>query len=258
MVARPGAQRAGAGLLRTIDMHLPAAARTLAVDLLEFVPAAYCSAMRRRHPEWFLADAGTDLVIEGYQSCGNTFARKAMEHANPTARIASHSHSWANVARGLQLRKPVVVLLRPPLEAVASHAVRMRLEDLDRELRRYRRFYHRAQAAGAGVVLAPFPVTVDRFGEVIDAVNRRYSTSFEPFDHHDPGAKAEVFEEMEREARSTPSELDRLWRIARPNAERKEATRDMQIRLAAPPFQAALTRCQTLHDRLVEMSTLSQ
>src|SRR5438132_3094774 len=125
-------------------------ARTLAADLLEYVPGAYCSVMRRRHPEWFLVDADTDLVLEGYQSCGNTFARKAMEHANPTARIASHSHSWANIAHGLRLGKPVVVLLRAPLDAVASHAVRMRLDDLDRELRRYRQFYRRVGAlAGA-------------------------------------------------------------------------------------------------------------
>jgi hypothetical protein len=240
--------RGRSGVLRTIGMH-PAAARTLAADLLEYLPGAYCSVMRRRHPEWFLVDDRTDIVIEGYQSCGNTFARKAMEHANPGLRIASHSHSWANVARGLRLGKPVVVLLRPPLEAVASHAVRMRLADLDRELRRYRRFHRRAVAAGDAVVLAPFPVTVDRFGEVIEAVNTRYGTAFEPFDHHDPGAKAEVL--------STPSELDRMWRIARPNAERKEATREMQARLTAPPFGAALARCQAVHDRLIEMSTLS-
>src|SRR5919108_5320032 len=92
-------------------MHLAgvtsaARARTLATNLLELSPGAYCSVMRRRHPEWFLVDARTDVVIEGYQSCGNTFARKAMEHANPHARIASHSHSWANVARGLRLRQP--------------------------------------------------------------------------------------------------------------------------------------------------------
>lgn len=244
-------------MLRTIAMH-PAAARTLATELLEYVPGAYCSVMRRRHPEWFLVDAGTDVVIEGYQSCGNTFARKAMEHANPGVRIASHSHSWANVARGLQLGKPAVVLLRPPLEAVASHAVRMRLDDVDRELRRYRRFYRRAVAAGDAVVLAPFQVAVDRFGEVIQAVNARFTTAFKPFDHHDPATKAEVFEEMEREALSTPSELDRLWRIARPNDERKEATREMQARLTAPPYRAALAHCQAVYDRLISASVLSE
>src|SRR3954451_6340013 len=164
--------------------------RTLASDLLECLPSAYCSVMRRRHPEWFLVDGSTDIVIEGYQSCGNTFARKAMAQANPTLRIASHSHSWANVARGLRLGKPVVVLLRPPLDAVASHAVRMRLDDLDGELRRYQRFYRRVSERPGAVVIAPFDMAVNRFGEVIGEVNARFSTRFNVFDHTDPGAKA--------------------------------------------------------------------
>jgi hypothetical protein len=226
-------------------------ARTLASDLLECLPGAYCSVMRRRHPEWFLVERATDVVIEGYQSCGNTFARKAMEHANPALRIASHSHSWANVARGLRLGKPVVVLLRPPLDAVASHAVRMRLDDLDTELRRYQRFYRRVSTVSPSVVLAPFEMTVDRFGDVIGEVNARFATGFKPFDHADPGAKAEVFEEMELEALSTPAEFDRMWRIARPNAERAEATGAIRARLGAEAHRPALARCEALHRELL-------
>jgi hypothetical protein len=234
-----------------------ARARTLASDLLEQVPSVYCSVMRRRHPEWFLVDGDTDIVIESYQSCGNTFARKAMEHANPHARIASHSHSWANVARGLRLGKPVVVLLRHPLDAVASHTVRMRLDDIDGELRRYHRFFRRITGVRDGVVLAPFDVVVNRFGDVVAEVNARFSAGFRPFDHTDPAAKAAVFEEMEREAQSSPSELDRLWRIARPNAERAEATRLMRSRISGPRHRAALVRCEAVYDGLLRATALS-
>jgi hypothetical protein len=225
-------------------------ARTLATDLLEYVPGAYCSVMRHRHPEWLLVGPDTDLVIEGYQSCGNTFARKAMEHANPSIKIASHSHSWAHVAHGLRLGKPVVVLLRPPLDAVASHAVRMRLDDLDRELRRYRHFYRRVAAMSASVLLAPFDVTVNRYCDVITQVNARFSTRFDVFDHTDPVAVAEVFEEMEREALSSPTELDRMWRIARPSPERGEATREMRARLTGERHRAALARCDAIYEEL--------
>jgi hypothetical protein len=234
-----------------------AKARTLATDLLELSPGAYCTVMRRRHPEWFLVDASTDVVIESYQSCGNTFARKAMEHANPRARIASHSHSWANVARGLRLRKPVVVLLRPPLDAVASHAVRMRLDDLDRELRRYHRFFRRVTGVADSLVLAPFDVTVNRFGDVIEAVNARFATHFQRFDHTDPATNAAVFEEMDREALSSPSELDRMWRVARPNAERAEATREMKARLSDPAHRPAMDRCEAVYDQLFRVGGLS-
>jgi hypothetical protein len=242
-------------------------ARTLAAELLEQVPSLYCAVMRRRHPEWFLVDGDTDIVIESYQSCGNTFARKAMEHANPQARVASHSHSWANVARGLRLGKPVVVLLRHPIDAVASHAVRMHLDDLDRELHRYHRFFDRVAGvatvnpgdtpAPPGLVLAPFDVTVNRFGEVIAEVNTRFSTNFRIFDHTDPAAKAAVFEEMDREAMSSPSELDRVWRVARPNTARAEATQEMKDRLRSEVHRAALIRCLAAYDRLLRVGALS-
>ena len=231
--------------------------RTVANDLLEQVPSLYCSLMRRRHPEWFLVDADTDVVIESYQSCGNTFARKAMEHANPSIHIASHSHSWANVARGLRLGKPVVILLRPPLDAVASHAVRMRLDNLDRELRRYHRFFGRVAGVADNVVLAPFEVTSKRFGDVIGEVNARFGTDFAVFDHSDPAATAEVFAEMDREAAASPSELDRLWRVARPNSERAAATQAMKARLSSPPHRAALARCERVYDQLLRVGTLS-
>jgi hypothetical protein len=139
----------------------------------------------------------------------------------------------------------------------------MRLDDLDRELRRYRQFYRRVasmtDAAGPtggadalpGVVLAPFEVTVNRFCEVIGQVNARFSTRFNLFDHTDPVAVAAVFDEMEREALSSPSELDRLWRIARPSAEREEATRAMRARLAGERHRPALARCDAVYQALL-------
>ena len=226
-------------------------ARTLAIDLLEHVPSAYSAVMRRRHPEWLLVEPATDVLIEGYQSCGNTFARKALEHANPGLRIASHAHSWAHVARGLRMDKPVVVLMRHPLDAVASHAVRMRLDDLDRELLRYHRFYRRVSSLSDSVVLAPFEVTVNHFGDVIRQVNTRFSTRFALFDHNDQVAAAEVFAEMEREVRTSPPELDLRWRIARPSLERGAATREMQARLTGSRHRPALARCEALYDELL-------
>jgi hypothetical protein len=224
--------------------------RTRATDLLEYLPGVFCSVMRGRHPEWFLVERGTDVVIEGYQSCGNTFAKKAMEHANPALRIASHTHRWANVAQGLRLGKPVIVLLRPPLDAIASHTVRMRLDDLDRELYRYQRFYRRVAGVSGSVVIAPFEQTTNRFGEVIEALNFRTASNFTPFDHDDATAKEKVFDEMQREVDATPPEMDLRWRVARPNPDRAEATREMKARLTSDRHREALARCQAIHDRL--------
>ena len=42
-----------------------------------------------------------------------------------------------------------------------------------------------------------------------------------------------------------------MWRIARPNTERAEATRAMRARLGGEPHRRALARCEALHEGLL-------
>jgi hypothetical protein len=226
------------------------AVRRRAVNLLEHVPPVYCAVMGRRHPEWPLVEPDSDIVIDGYQSSGITFARKAMEHANPSIRIASHVHSWAHVAQGLRRGKPVVVLLRPPLEGIASHATRMRLDDLDLEVERYLRFYRGVERFADGVVLSPFSATTTRFGEVIKAVNEKFGRSFIPFPHEDASAVAAVFEEMEREVSTTDPAADLAWRIARPNPARRQSGDAIRQQLSGERYRHRLAACESVYRRL--------
>jgi hypothetical protein len=98
-------------------------------SLLERQPAAYCGYRRLRHPTWPVVGAGTDVVIEGRPGCGNSFAREAMLLANPGIRVASHVHSPAQVLEAIRLHKPVLVIVRDPLDAIVSEAARF--EDVD-------------------------------------------------------------------------------------------------------------------------------
>ena len=44
-----------------------------------------------------------------------------------------------------------------------------------------------------------------------------------------------------------------MWRIARPHAERVEATRAMRARLAGPRHRPALARCEAVHEELLQV-----
>jgi hypothetical protein len=222
----------------------------MATRALEFVPPAYCAVMHRRHPEWRTVDRSADLVIEGYQSSGNTFARMAAEYTNPGLDVASHVHSWAHVAQARLVGKPVVVLLRDPEDAISSHVVRMELADVDHELRRYRTFYRGVWPLRSQVVLAPFEMVTTRFGDVVDAVNRRYGTSFRPFDHHDPAATEAIFEQMEREMASIGAQ----WRVARPRPERQAATEAVRESLREVERGRALAGCRAAYERLLGLT----
>ncbi len=96
-------------------------------DALEQYPALYCCVMVRRlgpqraynrvvHPL-------TDITIEGFPRCANSFAVQAFRSANDVnrpLRIATHLHSTANVVQSIRLKIPTVVLIRNPGDALVS------------------------------------------------------------------------------------------------------------------------------------------
>lgn len=67
-----------------------------------------------------LADEKTDLAIEGFPRSGNTFSRYLFEAAFPNANLASHVHAVAALKAALRHKKPVVLLLREPIDCIAS------------------------------------------------------------------------------------------------------------------------------------------
>lgn len=77
-------------------------------------------APRRLH----LCGKGVNLCVEGYPSSGNSFAVTLLRRLNPDVRVSSHFHSVANVKLAIKHHIPVVILLRKPLDTLASRIVR--------------------------------------------------------------------------------------------------------------------------------------
>lgn len=235
-------------------------ARAAGVSALERSPALYCRVMRRRHQLPFL-DAATEIVIDGYPCSANSFARLAFLHANPGARVATHTHRWPHLALAVRRGIPAVVLIREPVDAVASHVVRMGA-DPAAEFAHYERFYRSLLPLVDHVVVAPFDVVTSRFGTVIDRVNQQFATGFVPFDHDDATAVAAVFDEMDAPTRwrqQTGDETgahDWQWKVAHPSPERHERTAGVKELISSTPFSERRERCQELYDRMVSTAAV--
>ena len=76
---------------------------------------------RNRYPHYAIADA--DVCIEAYPRSGNTFLVALVQMWNPKLKITHHSHLASNIKYSLKRGIPVAVLIRPPLDAVASAMV---------------------------------------------------------------------------------------------------------------------------------------
>ncbi len=143
--------------------------------------------LRRKLPpacDYPVVAENTEFVLEGFWRSANTFAAMALDSVQPRRlRLAAHTHAAATVIRGVQLGKPVLVLIRNPADAVISRRLLHPQIPLKDSLRDYLRFYRTILPYRAGFVTALFQEVTTDFGSVIRRVNARFGTSFVPFEH---------------------------------------------------------------------------
>lgn len=214
--------------------------------VLERSPRLYNAYIRRRQPQTPAVTADSDIVIVGYPACANTFARIAFLHANPGLRVASHAHSWTQVAEATHRGLPTVVLVRSPVAAVTSVLVRFADRRARQELEAFARLYRRTLPYLDRVVVADFEDVTTSFGAVIERVNGRFGTSFVPFAHEDPSATAEVFRQIEAYDRTQFGDTTSL-RTARPSAEKDQEKDRIRPVLASADLQPLVQECEQLY-----------
>lgn len=210
--------------------------RYRARSLLSLYPGAYLPIARRRFADVpdRVVDQTTDLVIDGFERCGTTFAWVAFESAQARpVRVVHHLHAAAQVVEAVRLGIPTIVVIREPEDAVLSHVIRHGDVRIASALHRYVSMYRRILPLRDSVVVSDFPRTTGDLGSVIREVNRRFGTHFEEFEHT-PENVRRCFEHIERLqmdhlVQVEPEKVGRFeLAVPRPSAERgalKEALR---------------------------------
>ena len=126
----------------------------------------------------------TIIVVEGFPRSANTYALAALYDANPHLQgfVAHHLHSYKSVLCGVRRGLPVVVLVRAPLDAVAS--LIQRYPDLSARLalRQYISFHRNILPVVPSLVVVPFDSAVAHFDGVIAEINRRSNLSLAAYD----------------------------------------------------------------------------
>lgn len=179
-------------------------------------------------------DERTELVIDGFQGSGNSFATVAFTSCQEReVRLAHHLHAPSQILRAARLGIPLIVTIREPRAAVASLVRRWPYIPLHTGIAQYRLFYEKLLPIRDAAVVAPFSQVVDDFGVVVRAVNERYHTSFVEFRHSEANARA-----VRGPVRTAPGEAQRRSEIRR--------------RLDQPRYRAELQRAARLYDRFVE------
>ncbi len=161
----------------------------------------------------------TELVIEGFQRSGNTFAVFAFEIAQGRdVKMAHHLHAAAQIVAATRMGIPTLVLIRDPEDAVLSQMVREPGVGAGQALANWIRFYEHVLPRQDRVIIAGFDQVTSDFGGVIRAVNQRFGTGFAEFQHTDVNV-ARCFDLIEQRNREHYGVLSEPT-VARPSAKR--------------------------------------
>jgi len=170
-----------------VARRLPAARWQLRTTLGRYPSVALPILRARRRPGQFLTPVGpeTEIVIEGFPRSGNTFAVAAFHEAQlpHDVQMAHHAHMPAQLLEGVREGLPALLVVRDPEDSVVSLAVRAPEIGVGGALRGWIRFHRPLLPVLDGIVVATFEQVVTDFGAVVERLNARFGTAFQPFGH---------------------------------------------------------------------------
>jgi len=133
----------------------------------------------------------TEFVLDGFQGTANSFAARAFKWAQQTpVHMAHHLHAPAQIIKAVKQDIPTLVTLRNPGDAVASLMSRWTYVTPQQGLRSYTRFYRKIEPYTERMVISPFDQTTQHLDIVFGAVNDRFETDFDVFDHSQEAVNA--------------------------------------------------------------------
>ena len=143
-----------------------------------------------------LVNKNSDILIEGFPRCGNSFAVDAFMLAQNTKyNIATHLHAPAQIIYSVKYNIPTVVTIRNPVDSVVSFIAMFKevneiqnkvavYPSIEQLLRSYLIFYSSIINIKKKFVTANFEQITTDFGQVIRNVNYFYKTDFQVFKHN--------------------------------------------------------------------------
>lgn len=202
-------------------------------------------------PHTSVVSDDTELVIEGLARCGNTFAVVAFHLAQERiVNVAHHLHAEAQIIQGVVLGIPVVLLVRDPEDVVVSIASSFGYP-VNVALRNYVKFYSKVLPYRGQVVIADFNQLTTNFGGVIEAVNAKFGTSFQPFSHTKESVD-KCFGVIDEFYRRTAPEPNRT--LALPTEQRSASKEALRFQYQHPENASLREAARRLYNTLVEQS----
>ena len=162
--------------------------------------------------------------------------------------VLHHTHSTNNIELAVGYGIPALVLIRNPIDAIASLCVYDRNQNVDDAILRWIRFYRWIEQRLDKVVLADFELVTRNFNRIISLINDRFNTDFNPLEDL-RAAEEEVVQQIRERDSWKGVEGTGMRKIPIPNPEREKLKEGI---LPAVLQHASISTAQNLYTSLIE------
>lgn len=132
--------------------------------------------MRKHYSDHLICNSDTELIVEGFPRSSNTYFVDFIQYLSKKGRninLAHHTHSIDNLLLGMLYKKPCLVLIREPVEAITSFVVYSQNEIPD-VAKQYLEFYLKILNLKGEILIADFRTIVNDINKVIDRLNKEF------------------------------------------------------------------------------------
>jgi hypothetical protein len=235
-------QRRAGSPLRAFKTVLASRAKTMPIV---FRPIAW---MREDHKRTMVR-RDSDIVIEGYWRCGNHFATYAFIQSQPApVKVAHHFHAPAQLHLAARWNVPALLLVREPIEAVASATVFLEHDDPRPLLDFYNVFHESLRTIKDRLIVSDFPTTINDFSSVIRRVNERFGRQFALYrgtDEEESQLRDSIRREHRKNMQGNPATLPL------PSAAKERRKLPIIDRIMSEANSRALKQAQSLYTELM-------
>lgn len=196
----------------------------------------------RRNTDVF--DLDYDLSIEGYPRSANTFVLNLLRFTQPALRVRSHRHIPPHVIAAVQAGLPVLLLVRPPLDCVASYAILVSTPAIP-QLAYYVAYHHALRPYLDRFVIADFASVTTDPKTVLRHFAQRYHLAFDlSFDLDEMSRR--VFEKIDRDNTSHIGLLNERT-VNRPTVARADKKSALVAEMQRPEHRRWLDQANALY-----------
>lgn len=197
----------------------------------------------------------TDIVIEGYPRCANTYTVVAFKQAQVgDISVAHHLHVPSQIMLASSWGIPALLLIRKPLDAIVSLKIRHPELDTRRCIRDYISFYESLTNVMKYPVIADFDDVTNDLAQVIHDINIRFGSEFSEFTQSEAAVR-KVFKEIDTIRKAAGRSLAQ---IATPNKQKNAKKQEISKAVENAISAEDLIKANKLYDLFYSQRNLNK